>query len=75
MTLSEVQPEGPTTLAIELAERGWLPDRVLRAGIRRLVRARLADENARVAGDPARAEAEFAAELARADRAAPGQGE
>jgi cyclopropane-fatty-acyl-phospholipid synthase len=52
------------TLAIDLAERGWLPDRVLRAGIRRLVRARLADERIRAAGDPSRSEAEFAAELA-----------
>ncbi len=54
-----------TTLAIDLAERGWLPDRLLRAGIRRLVRARLADERARAAGDASRCEAEFAAELAR----------
>jgi cyclopropane-fatty-acyl-phospholipid synthase len=53
------------SLAIELAERGWLPDFVLRAGIRRLVRGRLDDERARCAGDAAAGEAAFAAELAR----------
>jgi cyclopropane-fatty-acyl-phospholipid synthase len=52
-----------TALAIELAERGWLPDRVTRLGIRRFVRGRLADERARAAGDPARAEAAFAAAI------------
>jgi cyclopropane-fatty-acyl-phospholipid synthase len=57
--------QAATSLAIELAERGWLPDRLLRAGIRRLVRTRLAEEHARAAGDPSRREAEFAAELAR----------
>ena len=53
-----------TAASLELAERGWLPDAVLRAGIRRLVRARLTSENARVGGDPTRAEAEFSACLA-----------
>jgi cyclopropane-fatty-acyl-phospholipid synthase len=57
--------EAATTLAIDLAERGWLPDRLLRAGIRRLVRERLSDERGRAAGDPSRSEAEFAADLAR----------
>jgi len=55
--------QAATTLAIELAERGWLPDRVLRAGMRRFVRARLADERARAAGDAAGAEAAFAAAM------------
>jgi cyclopropane-fatty-acyl-phospholipid synthase len=53
------------SLAIELAERGFLPDAVLRAGIRRLVRGRLVDERARAAGDVGAAESAFAAELAR----------
>lgn len=35
--------------ALELAERGWLPDALLRAGIRRLLAARLADEERRFA--------------------------
>jgi cyclopropane-fatty-acyl-phospholipid synthase len=34
----------PSPGAIGLAERGWLPDAVVRAGIRRLLRARLRDE-------------------------------
>jgi cyclopropane-fatty-acyl-phospholipid synthase len=52
-------------LALELAERGLVPEALLRAGIRRELRARLRDERARVAGDPRAAEARFAAELAR----------
>lgn len=35
-------------VAIELAERGWLPDAVLRFGIRRLLASRLADEARRL---------------------------
>ncbi len=35
-----------TAVAIEWAERGWLPDSVLRNGIRRLVRQRLAEIDA-----------------------------
>jgi cyclopropane-fatty-acyl-phospholipid synthase len=53
----------PTAVSLDLAERGWLPDAVLRIGIRRLVRARLAAETARAGGDPARAERDFAAQL------------
>lgn len=34
-----------TTLAIELCERGWLPDFVTRFGMRRLMAERLADES------------------------------
>jgi cyclopropane fatty-acyl-phospholipid synthase-like methyltransferase len=34
------------SLPVELAERGWLLDRVLSAGIRRLIRERLRDERA-----------------------------
>ena len=52
----------PTLL--DLAERGWLPDPLLRAGIRRLLRARLAEERESAHGDAARAEAELAARLA-----------
>ncbi len=63
--MSGTPPKEPASLAIELAERGWLPDRVVRLGIRRLLRERLADERARAAGDAGAAEARFAAELAR----------
>jgi len=38
------------TLAIELAERAWLPDALVRFGIRRLLRARLAAERAHERG-------------------------
>ncbi|MGH8529548.1 MAG: SAM-dependent methyltransferase [Nevskiales bacterium] len=38
------------SLLIELCERGWIPDRLTRMGIRRLLRTRLHDEGAR---DPA----------------------
>jgi cyclopropane-fatty-acyl-phospholipid synthase len=62
--MSERPRKEPTSLPIELAERGWLPDRIVRFGIRRLVRERLADERARAAGDGSGAEARFAAELA-----------
>ena len=51
---------------LELAERGWLPDTLIRAGIRRLLRARLAEESERAGADPAGAEAQLAAGLARA---------
>ncbi|MCA9783962.1 MAG: class I SAM-dependent methyltransferase [Candidatus Cloacimonetes bacterium] len=37
------------SIAIELAERGWLPDFLVRAGIRRLLAARLTEERARAA--------------------------
>ena len=52
-----------TRLAISLSERGWLPDAVLRMGIRRLLRERLDEIHA---GDPAAAAevcAAFASEL------------
>ena len=55
-----------TETLLDLAERGWLPDFVVRAGIRRLLRARLAEEAARASGDPARSEAQFAARIATA---------
>ncbi len=48
-------------LLIELAERGWLPDAAIRAGIRQLLRTRL-KELARV-GDPEPAEARLAEQL------------
>lgn len=51
------------SLAIELAERGVLPDALLRAGIRRELRERLRDERERAGADPAAAEARFAALL------------
>jgi len=38
----ETTGEIATRAAVELAERGWLPDPVLRAGIRRMLRGRLA---------------------------------
>ena len=37
---------GTTELAMHCAERGWLPDGLVRLGIRRLLRARLADIHA-----------------------------
>jgi cyclopropane-fatty-acyl-phospholipid synthase len=52
------------SLAIELAERGLVPDALLRAGIRRELRARLREEAERAGADPAAAEARFAAQLA-----------
>src|SRR5262245_32708959 len=39
-----------TSIAIDLAERGWLPDPLIRAGIRRMLRARLTAEKARGRG-------------------------
>jgi cyclopropane-fatty-acyl-phospholipid synthase len=49
---------------IQLAERGWLPDRLIRAGIRRLLRQRLA----RQAGEDAGLAVErFARQLCRSD--------
>lgn len=41
-------------LPILLAERGLVPDAIVRAGIRSLLRKRLKEESARHAGDPAR---------------------
>jgi cyclopropane-fatty-acyl-phospholipid synthase len=38
-------------LAMDMAERGWVPEKVVRAGIRHLLRGRLADEERRYA-DP-----------------------
>jgi cyclopropane-fatty-acyl-phospholipid synthase len=52
------------SVAIELAERGLIPDALLRAGIRRELRARLREERERAGDDPAAAEARFAALLA-----------
>ena len=49
-------------LAIEMAERGWVPEPVVRAGIRRLLRARLADEERRYA-DPREGLARFVREM------------
>ena len=37
-------------IAIELAERGWLPDRVVRAGIRSLLRNRRNAQQNRLGG-------------------------
>jgi cyclopropane-fatty-acyl-phospholipid synthase len=48
--------EGVVATAIDCAERGWLPDAVVRAGIRRFVRERLAGE--RRSGTPPAAFAE-----------------
>jgi len=56
-----------SNLALQLTERGVLPDRVVRAGIRRLVRARLAEIDAH---DPAAA-ASRAEDFAAAMRSAP----
>ena len=57
-------------LAIELAERGWLPDAVLRAGIRRLLAARLDSEARRVAQRAAWIESLHAGPIALATDAA-----
>jgi cyclopropane-fatty-acyl-phospholipid synthase len=46
------------SLPLWLAERGWLPDGLVRAGIRRLCRRRLREEAAR-----GRSDADFAAEM------------
>lgn len=54
------------SLGIELAERGLLPDPLLRAGIRRELRDRLREERVRAGSDPVAAEASFAAQLANA---------
>lgn len=53
--------ERPEPGLIGLAERGWVPDALVRAGIRRLCRQRLRDEHA---DDPAAAAARAAALLA-----------
>jgi cyclopropane-fatty-acyl-phospholipid synthase len=51
-------------LAIALAEQGLVPEALLRAAIRRELRARLREEAERAGGDFAHAEARFAALLA-----------
>jgi len=51
----------PSWLAVQLLERGWLPDPVIRAGIRRLVASRLREQQ-RHAEDEAHAIARFARE-------------
>lgn len=38
----------PTRMANTMAERGWLPDAIIRAGIRRALQSRLDEEQARV---------------------------
>ena len=53
-------------LGIELAERGWVPERLVRAGIRRLLRHRLASEAARFA-DPEEALARFVRHMAESE--------
>ena len=53
---------------IDLAERGWVPEPVVRAGIRRLIRGRLADQ-ARRAPDPEAALAAFVRSMERAELA------
>lgn len=52
----------PMSGAIELVERGWVPDALVRAGIRQLVRGRIADERARP-GELGRREERFVREL------------
>ncbi len=54
----------PLSGAIEVVERGWMPDAVIRAGIRALLRRRIADERADASGRDAR-QARFVAELRR----------
>jgi cyclopropane-fatty-acyl-phospholipid synthase len=54
--------------AIDLAERGWVPEPLVRAGIRRLLRHRLATETRR-APDPDAALAEFARAMSAAELA------
>ena len=53
------------SLAVELAERGFVPDPVLRIAIRQLVRRRLAEEAAREAHAPAGVVPAFVEELRR----------
>jgi cyclopropane-fatty-acyl-phospholipid synthase len=52
-------------LLLELTERGWIPDSLVRRGIRRLLQERLAEERARHAQRDARL-AEWAQEMRRA---------
>jgi len=52
--------------AIDLAERGWVPEPLVRAGIRRLLRNRLATE-AKNAPDPAAAQERFVAAMGGAE--------
>lgn len=49
--------------AIELVERGWIPDRLVRAGIRGLLRQRLRQEKAASAGDAQEAKRRLIEEL------------
>jgi cyclopropane-fatty-acyl-phospholipid synthase len=53
-------------IATDLAERGWIPEPLVRAGIRRLLRARLASESARYA-DPDLAVARFVGRMAQSE--------
>jgi cyclopropane-fatty-acyl-phospholipid synthase len=43
---ADLRPDRPAPGLIGLAERGWLPDALIRLGIRRLCRQRLRDESA-----------------------------
>jgi len=52
-------------IALQAVERGWTPDWLTRAGIRRLCRERLAEEGRRSAAGPARELARFAEEMHR----------
>lgn len=45
-----MSPVGPARMPLEAAERGWVPDPVVRFGIRRLVRGRLRRETRRADG-------------------------
>ena len=42
----------PSWLAVQLLERGWLPDPMIRAGIRRVVASRLREEERDSRGVP-----------------------
>jgi len=57
--------DAPRSLGLALAERGWIPEPLLRLAIRRLLARRLHEERARHADRPARM-AEWAAEMRRA---------
>jgi cyclopropane-fatty-acyl-phospholipid synthase len=56
-----------TRLAIRFSERGWLPDPVIRSGIRHLVRARLAEIGARDCESMAEQARRFVGEMDRAE--------
>ena len=63
-------------MLLDLAERGWLPDLLVRAGIRRMLRERLAEEAERAGADPgARRGSIRRLARPRADRARPRAGE